>query len=129
MKRDALQLLIMTMNVRARWIMKKYIYDSVSIGENILRFRQQKLMTREELSFSVDRSVSHIAQIERGARKMSVDLLVELMNILEVDANEILGIKSDNNKETIDKLLHEMDAPKQRYFTTIFSQMLAVPMN
>lgn len=109
--------------------MKEYIYDSVSIGENILRLRQQKLMTREELSFSVDRSVSHIAQIERGARKMSVDLLVELMNILEVDANEILGIKSDNNKETIDKLLHEMDASKQRYFTTIFSQMLAVPMN
>lgn len=117
------------MSVRARWIMKEYIYDSVSIGENILRLRQQKLMTREELSFSVDRSVSHIAQIERGARKMSVDLLVELMNILEVDANEILGIKSDNNKETIDKLLHEMDASKQRYFTTIFSQMLAVPMN
>lgn len=127
--KDALQQLIMIMNVRARWIMKKYIYDSVSIGENILRLRQQKLMTREELSFNVDRSVSHMAQIERGARKMSVDLLIELMNVLEVDANEILGIKSDNNKETIDKLLHEMDAPKQRYFTTIFSQMLAVPMN
>lgn len=109
--------------------MKEYIYDSVSIGENITRLRQQKLMTREELSFSVERSVSHMAQIERGARKMSVDLLIELMNILEVDANEILGIKSDNNKETIDKLLHEMDAPKQKYFTTIFSQMLAVPMN
>lgn len=109
--------------------MKEYIYDSVSIGENIIRLRQQRLMTREELSFNVDRSVSHMAQIERGARKMSVDLLIELMNVLEVDANEILGIKSDNNKETIDKLLHEMDAPKQRYFTTIFSQMLAVPMN
>lgn len=109
--------------------MKEYIYDSVSIGENITRLRQQKLMTREELSFSVDRSVSHMAQIERGARKMSVDLLVELMNVLEVDANEILGIKSDNSKETIDELLHEMDAPKQKYFSTIFSQMLAVPMN
>lgn len=126
--KDALQQLIM-MSVRARWIMKKYIYDAVSIGENIIRLRQQKLMTREELSFNVDRSVSHMAQIERGARKMSVDLLIELMNVLEVDANEILGIKSDNNKETIDKLLREMDAPKQSYFTTIFSQMLAVPMN
>lgn len=109
--------------------MKEYIYDAVAIGENIIRLRQQKLMTREELSFNVDRSVSHMAQIERGARKMSVDLLIELMNVLEVDANEILGIKSDNNKETIDKLLREMDAPKQSYFTTIFSQMLAVPMN
>lgn len=109
--------------------MEKYTYDSVEIGANITRLRRQRAISREELSFSVDRSVSHMAQIERGARKMSIDLFVDLMNVLEVDANEILGIKPDGEKETIDGQLKEMELSKQKYFTTIFSQMLTTPMN
>lgn len=109
--------------------MKEYIYNSVLVGENIMRLRKQKSLTREELSFRVNRSVSHIAQIEHGARKMSIDLFVELINVLSVDANEILGIKIDKEKETIDELLHSMDEDKQKYFTTIFSKMLSLPMS
>lgn len=109
--------------------MEKYTYDSVEIGANITRLRRQRAISREELSFRVDRSVSHMAQIERGARKMSADLLVKLMNVLDVDANEILGIKPDGEEDTIDGLLKGMDVSKQKYFTTIFSQMLTTPMN
>ena len=100
--------------------MKNYVYDSVIIGDNIMKLRNRKSFTREELSFRVHISVSHLAQIEQGSRKMSIELFVNLMNELSTDANGILGINTFEDNVSIDGMLRSIDEEKQKYFINIF---------
>lgn len=105
-------------------LMEKYVYDSVLIGDNIMKLRNKKFFTREELSFRVHISVSHLAQIEQGSRKMSIELFVNLMNELSTDANGILGINTLEDNVSIDGMLRSVDEEKQKYFIEIFHEMI-----
>ena len=66
-------------------------YEGYKVGENIKKLREKDNMNIGDLSDLVGKSESHIIQIERGARKMSIDLLYEMMDVLDADANTILG--------------------------------------
>lgn len=105
---------------------ERYKYDAMMIGKNIMELRKKKSLSREELGFMVNKSPTHLAKVEQGTRNMSIDLLFELLNALSVDANEILGIKAIKKETTIDEMLRDMDENKQRYFNTVFMQMLQV---
>lgn len=79
-------------------------------------------MTIEELSDRVDKSVSHIHQLELGSRKMSVDLLIALVSVLDTDANRILRIEKtgeafgreqeSSTEISIDDELSKLPAPQ-----------------
>ena len=105
---------------------ERYKYDAMMIGKNIMELRKKKSLSREELGFMVNKSPTYLAKVEQGTRNMSIDLLFELLNALSVDANEILGIKAIKKETTIDEMLRDMDENKQRYFNTVFMQMLQV---
>lgn len=84
-------------------------------------------MTAEELSAELGVSTSHISQIEQGGRKMSVDLMYRLMDVLNVDANTLLAIPecaSVGADVSIDAELYELPKEQQRYFKSIFLQMI-----
>lgn len=68
-------------------------YDGILIGQAVRDIRTERGLTIEELSDRVDKSVSHIHQLELGSRKMSVDLLLALVSVLDTDANRILRIE------------------------------------
>ena len=68
-------------------------YDGILIGQAVRDIRTERGLTIEELSDRVDKSVSHIHQLELGSRKMSVDLLLAFVSVLDTDANRILGIE------------------------------------
>ncbi len=68
-------------------------YDGILIGQAVRNIRTERGLTIEELSDRVDKSVSHIHQLELGSRKMGVDLLLALVSVLDTDANRILGIE------------------------------------
>ena len=78
-------------------------YDGMLIGQSIRDMRTKKGMTIEQLSDTLDKSVSHIHQIELGSRKKSIDLLLDLVAVLDADANSFLKIESkeaEENKES-----------------------------
>ncbi len=101
-------------------------YDGLLIGERIRNLRKGKEMTIEELGLSVDKSASHINQIELGSRKMSIDVLYKLMTELGTDANTILGIcpRSNSNSYSVDQHLKEIPKDKRNYFIGVFQYML-----
>lgn len=73
-------------------------YNKYIVSENIKALRAEKGITAFELSEALDCSISHISQIEQGKRKMSVDLLCEMAEYFETDADSILG----RTKEQVD---------------------------
>ena len=68
-------------------------YDGILIGQAVRDIRTERGLTIEELSDRVDKSVSHIHQLELGSRKMSVDLLLAFVSVLDTDANRILKVR------------------------------------
>lgn len=68
-------------------------YDGILIGQAVRDIRTERGLTIEELSDWVGKSVSHIHQLELGSRKMSVDLLLALVSVLDMDVNRILKIE------------------------------------
>ena len=73
-------------------------YDPKFNGNNaydVLLDRYEKGMTQEQLGGKMDRSQAWISKLERGDRKMSIEMLYSIANSLECSIYEILP----NNKE------------------------------
>ena len=60
------------------------------IGERIKHFREAKDISQEELSAILDTSVRHISAIETGTRGISLPLLVDIANALDISSDDIL---------------------------------------
>lgn len=66
-------------------------YDGLVVGQRIRNLRIEAGYGLGEFSDELGKSESHIKQVELGSRKISLDLLISLMEVLHVDANSILG--------------------------------------
>ena len=102
-------------------------YEGWKVGPKIQKIRKERNMTAEELGIKLDVSASHISQIEQGCRKMSIDLLYRLMDVLSVDANALLidpKCGCESTEVSIDEELSELPKEKQIYFKSIFIQMI-----
>ncbi|WP_455124853.1 helix-turn-helix domain-containing protein [Ruminococcus sp.] len=60
------------------------------IGERIKHFREAKNISQEELCAILDISVRHISAIETGTRGISLSLLVDIANALDISSDDIL---------------------------------------
>ena len=72
-----------------------------------------------EFSDELGKSESHIKQVELGSRKISLDLLISLMEVLHVDANSILGESSDHKDNSIDHRFIEMAICMEKHFISL----------
>lgn len=102
-------------------------YEGWKVGSRIKRLRKERNMTAEVLSMELGVSTSHISQIEQGGRKMSVDLLYRLMEVLEVDANTLLAVSECHGMSlevSIDEQLYDLPKEQQKYLKQIFLQMI-----
>ena len=103
-------------------------YDRLQIGQKLRDMRKGKKYTVEELGDRMGISVSHVNQIERGSRNMSMELLVRFINILDTDANSILMDISDMKADSIDAQLSMLPAEKRDYLTSVFRYMISTSM-
>ena len=60
----------------------------LALGTRIKNKRLEKNLTQEQLAEKVDLSAVYIGQIERGERKMTIQTLVKLANVLETSIEE-----------------------------------------
>ena len=95
-----------------------------SIGSNIRKCRQRKGLTQEVLAELAGISTNYLGAIERGEKIPALDTLVDIINVLEVSADEILYgvikrgyvVQSSIVTEKINKLT---DKDKRRIFDII----------
>ncbi len=71
--------------------MGDFVMDYVAIGQKIRSLRKLRNLSQEQLAEKVWISTTHMSHIETGSTKLSLPVLVDLANALEVGADEILS--------------------------------------
>ena len=103
-------------------------YDRLQIGQRLRDMRKNKKYTIEELGDRMGISVSHVNQIERGSRNMSMELFVGFINLYDTDANSILMDIKDIRKDSIDAQLDMLPDAQRSYLIGVFRYMIQSSM-
>lgn len=59
------------------------------VGQNIKRIRLLKGLSQENIADALEKSVNFISLVENGKTGLSIQTLIDLCKVLEVDANSI----------------------------------------
>lgn len=65
-----------------------------AFGRNVIRYRQAKLRTQEDLAYALSMSRSHLSRIERGSTNVSLVLICRLAEALGVKPAELMSFES-----------------------------------
>lgn len=77
--------------------MKKIEIDNTAIGRRIREERQKLGLSREEFAEILELSDYYIGQLERGERRMSLSVLVNIVNCLHVSIDYLILGKATEN--------------------------------
>lgn len=64
--------------------------DAMALGKRLRKCRKDRGYTSEKLADAMDVSPIHVRNIEGGARKPSLDALIQMCNILEISPDDLL---------------------------------------
>ncbi len=64
--------------------------DYYKIGQRIRKYRKAHSLSQEQLAERVGISVTHMSHIETGNTKLSLPVLVQLAEVLEVQTDDLL---------------------------------------
>ena len=64
------------------------------IGKRIRKYRKLKNLSQEQLAEKINISTTHMSHIETGNTKLSLQVLVDLATVLEVNTDDLI---IDNN--------------------------------
>ena len=81
--------------------------DYYKIGQQIRKIRKAHGYSQEELAERVNISTTHMSHIETGNTKLSLPVLVDLANVLEVRTDDLLY---GNSVATTGKAYEEISA-------------------
>ncbi len=82
--------------------------DQTHFGNRISRLRQNKNMTQEQLAARIGVTPQALSRWERGQSLPDLPLLTEVCRILEVSADELLGISTQKTPEQNRDRHHEV---------------------
>lgn len=63
------------------------------LGLRLARLRKERGITQEELAAQLHLSQANVSDYERGRLRLHADVIIELTRILDVSADELLGIE------------------------------------
>jgi len=67
------------------------VQDLKAIGQKIVKLRQERGLTQEDLCGIADIDRSFLSEIENGHKNFSIQILMKLAQALEVKPEDILG--------------------------------------
>lgn len=90
-----------------------------SIAQRVARIRKEKGVTQEEMARTLGVSQSIISEYERGELRLHGELLIQLARILNVSADEMLGLQPTADNGTLKnrrilRRIHEIDRLPKR---------------
>ena len=86
--------------------------NTTGVGKRIRKFRENKGWTQEQFAEKIGLSVTYTGMIERGAKTPKLETFIQIANVLEVSAVQLLAdvlvtgydVKSSTVTEEIAKL-------------------------
>ena len=88
-------------------------FNQVEFGQRIKEQRNRMGLTQEELALRLNISHEHMNKIERGRRGCSIDILLELSEILGVSTDYLLaGRQADHAsiRESVENVMDELSS-------------------
>ena len=99
--------------------------DYYDIGQRIRTLRREKKLSQEQLAEKVWISTTHMSHIENGSTKLSLPVLIELSQILEVSTDSIIfgdcGRDAELPGRQIAELLESSSTKQQRIISEVVS--------
>ena len=78
--------------------------DYYKIGQRIRKYRKANGLSQEQLAGKIGISVTHMSHIETGNTKLSLQVLVDITNALDVRSDDLLTDKVSNREVAFDEL-------------------------
>ena len=73
--------------------------DLIELGNRIRDRRQEISLSQEKVAEQAGISVNTVSRIEGGQSAMSIEIFIKMVQILGVDANELLGVSSQTKED------------------------------
>lgn len=101
--------------------------DSMTLGENITKFRKEKRMTQEMLADSLGVTFAAVSKWERGVATPDLDLIISMATIFQVSVDTLIGYEmKDNSIKEAEKRVNEcIKEMKYQEAVQICNSMLA----
>lgn len=101
----------------------KMKYDKLAVGDNLKEIRTKLNISAGEAGDMVECSESHIRQLERGCRNLTVNMLCKFTEAYDTDANTILGIKH-RAKDRLEDNLSKLSFDEQEKCLGLYADMV-----
>ncbi len=75
------------------------VLDYKTLGKRIKFYRKQMHITQEQMAEQLDLSLSFISQIERGVTKMSLDTFVDICDLIDCPASDLIEQSTIPNED------------------------------
>lgn len=82
--------------------------DYAAIGQNIRTIRKARNLSQEQLAEKIWISTTHMSHIETGSTKLSLAVLVDIADALQVGTDELLSTQPFLDKNYIKDEIHAM---------------------
>lgn len=82
--------------------------DYAAIGKNIRTIRKARNLSQEQLAEKIWISTTHMSHIETGSTKLSLSVLVDIAQALQVGTDELLSTQPYIEKENTSNEIHAL---------------------
>ena len=91
------------------------------LGKSIMRYRKERGLSQEKVAEKAGISTNTVSRIEGGNSAMSIEIFIKLMQVLDMDANELLGvdIQTSDQKEQVSEMVCRIANLKQSEQTVV----------
>lgn len=76
-------------------------FDSIEFGQRLKKARKERGLTQEQLASILNITTNHLGKIELGKREVSIDVLFELSEILDVSIDVLVKGKKHFSAQTL----------------------------
>ena len=102
--------------------------DLIELGNRIRDRRNEISMSQEKVAEQAGISANTVSRIEGGQSAMSIEIFIKMVQILDVDANELLGVSSQSEEKDgqCQKMFCRIQHLKQNEQTVVLQTMEAL---
>ena len=104
--------------------------DYTALGKRISTFRNASGLPQEQFCEKLNVSRKHISQIEAAISRPSLETLVDIANILNISADDLLVDSLAHSASTADSEIHRLlldcNAIEQEILTRMVKEMKAI---
>ena len=87
-------------------------FDQYAFGRRVKYLRRKRNLTLEQMSSALNISIDHLSRIELGKRGASIDLTLDIANLLDVSVDFLVRATSrmpPSTKKLIDQIRELLD--------------------